>query len=401
MRRRTGFTLVELLVAMALIIFIMAILSEAFAAGFKSFRDLRALGQMNERLRTASSELRKYLQADHFEGRKRLSDANFWADGPPREGFLKIIQVGPSNLEGAANGIPSFNANNHGLHFAAKLRGNSRGDFFPASYLGASFSPSLTGLAFLGDPQKVDAYRDLNSTFHAQWVEVAVFLRPTELAVSESGTTPGQLYALYLRTKAIIPQPVSGLEIPVGRNDLPILADFSLFDTTPGGAGNIYANTPSDITNPARRMQWATRADGVFRPVTLGEENPARAGSDVLLTDVLSFNVRVLVNGATDFVDLNDLNSVFPQNAVTGAGPAIFDTYTQSSQTWLGLKDYGSAMLGNPPQPNPDNWINSIPRYANITAGQPPIRIRGIQLQLRIWDVKTEQTRQVTLIVDL
>src|SRR5262245_61577955 len=51
MRRRSGFTIVELLVAMALILFIMAILSEAFVAGLKSVRDLKAVADMAERLR--------------------------------------------------------------------------------------------------------------------------------------------------------------------------------------------------------------------------------------------------------------------------------------------------------------------------------------------------------------
>ena len=40
-RRRPGFTLVELLVAMALILFIMVILTEAFSAGLETFRRIR------------------------------------------------------------------------------------------------------------------------------------------------------------------------------------------------------------------------------------------------------------------------------------------------------------------------------------------------------------------------
>ena len=53
---------------------------------------LKAVGDMNERLRTTTTILRRYLSADHFEGKKRLSDANFWKNGPPREGFLRIWQ---------------------------------------------------------------------------------------------------------------------------------------------------------------------------------------------------------------------------------------------------------------------------------------------------------------------
>ncbi len=88
---RPAFTLVEMLVAMALILFIMVILSEAFVAGLESFRQLKAIGDMEERLRTASVEIRRDLSADHFEGKRRLSDPNFW-DIPLREGFFRIVQ---------------------------------------------------------------------------------------------------------------------------------------------------------------------------------------------------------------------------------------------------------------------------------------------------------------------
>lgn len=387
-RRRSAFTIVELLVAMALIIFIMAILAEAFAAGFKAFRDLKALGDMNERLRQASQSLRKYLQADHFEGRKRLSDPNFWADGPPREGFFKIAQGAPSTYEGiGATGVASYSATTHGLHFTAKLRGNNRGDFFPVSYATAS---NATKAALAGALATYDGYRDLPDTFHSQWVEVAVFLRPTDIAISESGTTPGQLYALHLRAKAVIPQQATANDVQVPRGDLPALADFSIYDN----GSTAYANTPSDLGIPARRMPWPPR--------TLGEDDVNRAGSDVILTDVLSFNVRVFVAGDTDFVDLANLGTYTQTPA---APPYIFDTFTQASQTSLGFPDYGNQSAGTP---NPANglgseyWVNQIPRcYPNRDIRQVPLRIKALQIQMRVWDLKTEQTRQVTLIVDL
>src|SRR3954471_20148292 len=100
MRRRQGFTLVELMVAMALIVFIMAILAQAFGAASKTFRDLKGAGDLAERLRAINTMLRRDLAADHFEGKKRLSDPNFWSQGPPREGFFRLFQGGPSVSEG-------------------------------------------------------------------------------------------------------------------------------------------------------------------------------------------------------------------------------------------------------------------------------------------------------------
>src|SRR4051812_15072841 len=63
---RPGFTLVELLVAMALIMFLMAILASAFGVIGKTFSDLKAVGDLNEKLRTASRVLRADLAAVHF-----------------------------------------------------------------------------------------------------------------------------------------------------------------------------------------------------------------------------------------------------------------------------------------------------------------------------------------------
>jgi prepilin-type N-terminal cleavage/methylation domain-containing protein len=72
---RRGFTVVELLVSMALIVFIMVILSQAFAAGMETLRQLKALGDQEERLRAAATVLRRDLDAANFDA------AWFVADG--------------------------------------------------------------------------------------------------------------------------------------------------------------------------------------------------------------------------------------------------------------------------------------------------------------------------------
>src|SRR5262245_48666071 len=72
---RRGFTLTELLVSMALIVFVMVILSEAFTAGVQAFRDLKAAGDLNERLRAASVQLRRDLASAHFESSRLIADA--------------------------------------------------------------------------------------------------------------------------------------------------------------------------------------------------------------------------------------------------------------------------------------------------------------------------------------
>ena len=154
--RRPGFTLVELLVSMALILFIMTILAEAFSSGTETFRRLKGIGDLQERLRTASTILKRDLAADHFQGKTRLSDPNFWVNGPPEEGFFRLYQGSTppaanklgqfptsQNLNYQIDGVdlsgpPTFRTVDHAIHMMVKYRGNSPGDMFSTSIPGNS-----------------------------------------------------------------------------------------------------------------------------------------------------------------------------------------------------------------------------------------------------------------------
>src|SRR4051794_35510351 len=104
-RRRAGFTLVEMLVATALVLVIMLIITQAFASASKTFTTVRAAGDMQTRLRTGINIARKDLGADHFgppygsaRGGPHLSDQRLdqpgW--GPPRAGYFEFRQLGDS-----------------------------------------------------------------------------------------------------------------------------------------------------------------------------------------------------------------------------------------------------------------------------------------------------------------
>src|SRR5437016_346603 len=108
MRRRQGFTLIELMVSVALIVLILAVLAEAFAVGLDSFGRLKAIGDMTDRLRGAAHQIRTDLAGDHFQGAFRLSDANFGNPKRPACGFFQIQQFGPSYSEGQSDGAVSY-----------------------------------------------------------------------------------------------------------------------------------------------------------------------------------------------------------------------------------------------------------------------------------------------------
>ena len=98
--KRQGFTLVEMLVAMALTLFIMVILSQAFITGLDTFSQLKGIGDMEEKLRVFTNNMRNDLTLDHFEAKRRMSDPTFLS-AFPRQGFFRIYQKTPSFLEGS------------------------------------------------------------------------------------------------------------------------------------------------------------------------------------------------------------------------------------------------------------------------------------------------------------
>ena len=102
-KSRAGFTIVEMMVSMALTLFIMVILSQAFATSLDTFTSLKALGDMQEKLRSATIILRDDLANDHFEGKRRLNDMTLMGQPvialqPPQAGFFATRQGSkPSN----------------------------------------------------------------------------------------------------------------------------------------------------------------------------------------------------------------------------------------------------------------------------------------------------------------
>jgi prepilin-type N-terminal cleavage/methylation domain-containing protein len=300
MRHRQGFTLVELLVAMALIFFLMAILSQAFVSATITFRNLKAAGDLANKLRATAQLLQHDLAADHFEGKKRLSDQTFWYNGPPQQGFFHIwhgsapstVAGSPCFIEGTdLAGVQTLRSVNHAMAFTIKLRGNQMSDF-----LSANAPASLMLNDQFGPPEA----RYQSSAYSYQWAEVAWFLKPsinpgtgqqdttfTDQANPTAGPLP--LYTLYRRQRLAVPE---DRLVPDAVRDLPAnqLLDLSCYLVP--ATGKWHFNNPIDLTVPERRFNGGNLAN----PPTLESQGapPNLRGADIQLTDVLSFDVRVL-----------------------------------------------------------------------------------------------------------
>jgi type II secretory pathway pseudopilin PulG len=385
---RSAFTLVEILVSMALTVFLLTILAQAFVSGADTFRQMKAVGDLNDNLRTAANMLRADLFADHFEGKRRLSDGRYWADGPPQQGYFFVLSppqpagsplVGPypegvdaDNIPSYRNPGPALNANlppGPLLAFTVKAKGNRPQDFFSLKL--------AAPLTALGSP---NSRFQQPGTLNTQWAEVCYFLLPIQNATA--GGTP--LYALYRQQRLVLadvdtlnwgtpPASVPAVLFPrivayknkvsCGQNP----------NKTPPFSNYVYFNSPADLTIPNRRTacDFTTLPNKLVPPVPFNDPTTGMpSGEDLLLMDVLSFDVKVLLVQGGDFIPV--------------PAPGYFDTWTQR------VDDMKNTFTPE---------ILPVPNQLNVNGGQR--NILAVQITLRIWSPGSRLARQVSVIVDM
>src|ERR1043166_2181173 len=192
---RAGFTLIEIMVAMALTLFIMVIMTEAFVIALETFSGLKGIGDMEDNLRVAAVVLRDDLAADHFEGKRRLSELTA-ANGPqilaqtPQAGFFAIRRSSLASATGPGYvfegndgfGVPSYRAVDHMLYMTVKKRGNRPEAFFTTSLPG-NVTPLATTAYNVnpGTNLPIATYLQPNNPgfYASQWTEVLYYLVQT------------------------------------------------------------------------------------------------------------------------------------------------------------------------------------------------------------------------------
>jgi prepilin-type N-terminal cleavage/methylation domain-containing protein len=415
MRRRQGFTLVELLVAMALIIMIMMILSEVFAEAVRNFNTLKSIGDMDDRLRGVITLLRRDLQADHFEGRRRTSDGMFYntehSQGVPQDGFFRILKgaIPNSDQEGMDDyGNASRRTQYDVLHFTIKLRGNQLKDFNQASIAGSPLVGQRT--TYFDQPSDARYNSSNPNIYSCQWAEVAYFLMPNgskATSLSPAGST--DLYNLYRCQYVVVADNTAqGLNQPYsapGGSLPPSLYEVSCVSTSSG----VYFFTPNDLSNgpndpadkpaysrkfvanqPRRRaFQWpgfpenkgGWGARGQFDPT-----NPAVWAATLVCTDVLSFDVQ---NFWTGQPYSNGLAVATTGGGVAGSAPAF------GGDLPPGFVDRQDNQVGgyeSIEEPNFTLYTNQSTTWRHLL---------GVRIIVRIWDQKSAMSRQMTMIQDL
>lgn len=385
---RRGFTLVELLVATALVVLILTVLAVAFGAATDSLRMLKATGDMAERLRTAEGKLRTDLTARHFDGGDspaplRLSDLRYDLLTPggreaatPTGGYFRIEQGSGSIFEGRdAEGNLSTRATTHALEFTTYRRGTSPDDLFVvdvptwAAGAGESDVPLAAG----------------QHAFH--WARVR-----WQLGNQQVGPDGVTTWTLYRNTRVL--HPLSGTAVPA------TAADVVSF--TP--AATPTAHTLTQIANPTTRLS---------APIAPFVPGAARFGDDIVLTNVTSFEVKPAFVSAN--ASERSRSSVYhplvpPPGNLTGLGLPITESRTAVGPTSVLNTDYpfddlpavaeNTTLTG---QRVFDTWSGLNGWNTPAGANSLPLRLRvtAVQIKLRVHDPKTQMSRQVSFIIDL
>jgi len=425
LKSRLGFTLVELLIAMALIILMLSIMSQAFVIATGTMQGLKEVADMQEKIRPAVNLLQRDLGANHFEGSKKLSDPEFWDNGPPKEGYFMLWQDQARDVaEGATNNVTfsqSAALANHMLAFTVKLPGKSPNDFFESSFGGAFGNLFFNGV--VGTPlgmtdSNIRRFESTPNLIHSDWAEVAYFLGPHNAGVTPvpDGNTDGKdnppalpYFNLYRQQKLVLPSfNISGVTLPVAT--AAIKEEISC-ETSTG-----TFNKPSDLTVPWKRMgnrgfnQLGNRVGPLFSEFV----NPsAKVNTDIIATNVISFDVKVLTDLRYDYEDLATILSQgsysayppFTNYAIANGNAAVrvFDTWTTdqgiSSNPAVPIYDFGywNNITGKWQPSGNTAGNNSLIPVWNAT-NNTGLNIKAIQISLRVWDQKSNTAKMFVVV---
>ncbi len=437
-KARPAFTIIELLVALALVLFIMSIISQVFVDSSEAFRSMRAKAELSEKLRFLTQTIRADLRSNHFEANRKLSDSDFWSDGPPQVGYFRLEQTNlphqVTNLSGSETLFtfpdPRISPNqpqSQVLAFTSFLGGKD-----PRGYHSVSLAntPSLNfdifknwKFQFLasGDTR----YEESPDTYQSPDAEIAWFLGPTtdyqefllqdELPDLNGNPQSVKIYKLYRRSWLMLPQELSAGASTTSLDNLgTVLADrisvvpTSLSNLNPPlqlngdnsqqkpnvdvpmrrGIANFHAQNGSP-TNPSLVANWKNPCFDI--------KSAALSGQQALIADnVLSFSVEVCPEGSTQFMPL-------AQALASANGSAVFDTWcNRPADPSLGITTTFTGW-NNPQSPA----VVPMPLLPN-QLGAPPVprRLVAIRVTIRLFDTNnalspSKTTWQATVVEPL
>jgi prepilin-type N-terminal cleavage/methylation domain-containing protein len=449
---RRGMTLVEMLVAMTATLLIMGAVAQAFSAFGNAISGGRSVLELDARMRSAAWRLRSDLAGATARPLPPLNPA-------AGEGYLEIIE-GPATDYLDSLLVSTTAATVSGDHDDALLLTTRSLD---TPFIGRA--PGTGGA--------------INDTFESTLAEVGWFARPTT-----PGTSNPVTYTLY-RKQLLVMGYVGTDPFLAGNNSLAWPTYGSSWagylnapcDVSVRRESNVlYPNTLADLTRRENRFlhnplgttgtsnfpfvfaggnhQAASPTDGL-----VFDASSARQGEDVILTNVLAFDVRVFDPGVGVYVSTNgtplvpgdpgyasatsaissgayvDLGHQTPTNSLlngvfTSGSAARFNGFGHARSglvgsattrrvydTWNlgyeadgmdqdydgtpdegtnGVDDDGDGVFDEPPYDGDRDGIFEDPGEAE-TMPPYPCPLRGIEVRIRCYEPSSRQVRQVTV----
>ncbi|MCS7168627.1 MAG: prepilin-type N-terminal cleavage/methylation domain-containing protein [Gemmatales bacterium] len=364
---RKAFSLIEMLVVLAILLLIMSILALAYHSATWAMRVARGWANLGAEGSGIERQLRFLLRQHHFEGSLRVSQIDPQnVDRRALAGYFAVYEGNTSPSEIDVDDV---------LAFTVRLTGNSPGDFFetslqsppqgwslPPNLFTANLSPTPLPLVSLPDlPPGLgfpESRYQLGNTYRSQWAEVVIFLsrqhdpeNPTRRAATvaydhaahpdpPTNGPAARLYRLHIRRFLLAPSHFAKGPHdfdPTGRIvvhrfqppqntrpyyypdafDLSLRREVTTFPQ-PGGqpTEEWVLNTARDVRDPANRCfnrssyfaprPWeSNELPNDFPPGPPGPltARSGRLGSDLVLQNVVSFDVKLVTPGG--LVDAN------------------------------------------------------------------------------------------------
>lgn len=313
---RGGFTLIEMMIAMALTLVLVYALAEFFSIVGDSVRDSRATVEMSGQLRAVALRLHQDLQW-------RTAEAVPWSDQLRAPGYIEYQEGPASDLDPENNGI---DANGNGTNDQIEdLDGNRVPDIVQGTFDANSDGnpdPAVTNLLGDGDDflaLTIEARGDdfqgrvNGATQRSRFAEVVWFSGYQDLDGS-NGWTPEEPRVLIRRQLLIIPSlgtiasnlTYADAERYFQNYDL----SMRIVQSAPGQY-NLIANSLSDLSRREHRYGHNPGFPGALR-ITLPAEAPSTAdasttyvlgdfsssggsdnrGEDVMISNLLAFDLR-------------------------------------------------------------------------------------------------------------
>jgi prepilin-type N-terminal cleavage/methylation domain-containing protein len=403
-----GYTLVELLIAAAIALAVMAAAAALFGLFGRAASQSQEIVDLGDRMRSTAWQLRQDLAG---------ATADLTPPGRPERdaGYFELIE-GPRSDRDAAEGSGDIQADTDDiLLFTTR----STGGPFVGKY-GANFIESPVA-------------------------EVAWFCRPA----AEQPVAGLTLHNLHRRQLLVVGY-VGVPPFSTNNNALPATApntslpaawltyDISLRTEGPAPFTAFFPNTLGDLTRRESRF-WhdATAFPFAFQTATLDAatfNNTLREGEDIVLTNVIAFDVRVfdpeaearLAGGVTVFpgdpgYDTGDPSPVAKgahvdlgwgggstilqsAGAAVSSTPASVQLPARTFDTWSlhyeqnGLNEDGDAKTDEGADGFDDNGDDRADDAGERETSPPyPVPLRGLEVRLRCYEPSSRQVRQITI----